>query len=185
MKFASKNNVVKGRKAPRGATGARPVTASYLRNAAMHYLSGRTASTSMLRQILTRRATRRLGVRSLDDDMRSLIDKAVADLVALGLIDDARYAENRAASLRRKGLSIKRIGLGLKQKGIDAALASRAIASDLDDLSQARLFAERKKLGPWRRGGADPAKRQKEVQALMRAGFSYSIAAKALTGPAD
>ena len=142
------------------------MTASYLRNAAMHYLSGRAASTSMLRQTLTRRAKRRLDVRTLDEPTAALIDKAIADLVALGMIDDTRFAENRAASLQRKGLSIKRIGLGLKLKGIDTRTAARAMAPDLDDLAQARLFAERKKLGPWRGGGPDETKRQKELQAL-------------------
>ena len=169
----------KGRQAKSEAR-PRPVTASYLRNAAMHYLSGRAASTSMLRQTLTRRAKRRLDLRTLDEPTAALIDKAIADLVALGMIDDTRFAENRAASLQRKGLSIKRIGLGLKLKGIDTRTAARAMAPDLDDLAQARLFAERKKLGPWRRGGPDESKRQKELQALMRAGFSYAIAKKAL-----
>lgn len=139
----------------------------------------------MLRQTLTRRAKRRLAIKSLDEAARDLIEKTIADLVGLGLINDGRFAENRAAALQRKGLSIKRIGIGLKQKGIDQVTATRAIAPGLDDLSQARLFAERKKFGPWRRGGVDPSKRPKELQALMRAGFSYAIAMKALAEAAD
>lgn len=186
MKIADKTKPSKERRpSRRPAAKPKPVTASYLRNSAMHYLSGRAASTAMLHETLTRRAKRRLDVKALDEATRELVDKVVADLVGLGLIDDARFAENRAASLQRKGLSIKRIGLGLKLKGIDQATTARALSPDLDDLSQARLFAERKKLGPWRRGGTDPAKRQKELQALMRAGFSYSIAARALTDTAD
>lgn len=135
----------------------------------------------MLRQTLTRRATRRLCIKSLDDDERAKIERAIEELVVLGLLNDKRFAENRAASLQRKGLSTRRIGLGLKLKGIDAATAAIAMPGELDDLTQARLFAERKKIGAWRRGGVDPAKRQKELQALMRAGFSYAIAAKALS----
>lgn len=173
-------------KVPRRAKAAdfkpRPVTASYLRNAAMHYLSGRTASVSMLRQTLTRRAKRRLAVNALESGTQELIERAIAELAGLGMINDKRFAENRAASLQRKGLSKKRIGLGLKLKGIDAATAASVLSGDVDDLTQARVFAERKKLGPWRRGGADPDRRTKDLQALMRAGFSYSIAVKALAG---
>lgn len=151
----------------------------------MHYLSGRAASVSMLRQTLSRRAKRRLAVKTLEAGTQELIERAIAELASLGMIDDKRFAENRAASLQRKGLSKKRIGLGLKLKGIDAATAALAMSDDLDDLAQARVFAERKKLGPWRRGGADPDRRTKDLQALMRAGFSYSIAVKALAGHSD
>lgn len=182
MKKVSKNNGV--RRSPRRSDAIRkprPVTPSYLRNAAMHYLSGRAASTAMLRQTLARRAKRRLDVKSLDEPTRTLIEQAIADLVSLGMLDDVRFAQTRAASLQRKGLSLKRIGLGLEQKGIDKSTASRAVSAGIDDFAQARLFAQRKKLGPWRRGGLDPAKRQKEIQALIRAGFTFSIAAKTLS----
>lgn len=162
----------------------RPVTASYLRNAAMHYLSGRAASAAMVRATLVRRSVRRLGVRSLEPATLSLIDAAIAELSTLGLIDDGRFAQTRAASLRDRGLSKRRIGLGLKLKGIDADLATAAQAG-IDDLTQARRFAERKRLGRWRHGGADPASRDKDLRALARAGFSYPIAARALAADDD
>jgi regulatory protein len=89
--------------------GPQPVTAVYLRNAAMHYLSGRAASESMLRQTLERRAKRRLDMRTLDDETKTLIAAAIADLVTHGLLNDAKFAEGRAASLMRKGFSKRRI----------------------------------------------------------------------------
>ncbi len=170
---------------PAKPVGPRPVTASYLRNAAMQYLSTRSASTAMLRQTLERRAKRRLDVKLLADDTRSLIDKTVADLVALGLVNDAKFAEARAASLVRKGLSRQRITLGLRAKGIDGDTLEQTIATDLDDLTQARRFVERKRLGSWRRGGATPETRDKDLRALARAGFSYQIAAQALAATTD
>jgi regulatory protein len=175
---------VTGRK-KREPAKSRPVTASYLRNSAMHYLSARAASVAMLRQTLERRAKRRMAVRSLEPETKALIETAIADLVALGLINDAKFAENRAASLARKGFSKRRIGFGLKLKGIAAETIETAIAPDVDDLTQARLFVERKRLGRFRRGGALPETRDKDLRALARAGFGYGVAAKALDAPDD
>jgi regulatory protein len=159
----------------------RPVTAMYLRNSAMHYLSARSASTAMLRQTLERRAKTRLGVRQLSEETRALIDKAIADLVALGMLNDATFAQARARSLQGKGFSKRRITEGLRLKGIGGAQAAQAIDPELDELTQARRFAERKRLGAWRRGGATPETRDKDLRALARAGFAYVIASKALS----
>jgi regulatory protein len=164
-------------------TGPRPVTPAYLRNAAMHYLSGRSASVAMLQQTLDRRAKRRLAVRTLEPEICTLIETTIAELLKLGLLNDAKFAENRAASLTRKGFSKSRIGLGLKQKGITGATLEAAISPDHNDLVQARLFAQRKRLGHWRRGDTAPEKRDKDLRALARAGFSYAISAKALAEP--
>jgi regulatory protein len=163
--------------------GPRPVTASYLRNAAMHYLSGRSASEVMLRQTLERRAKKRLAVRALSEETTALIAAALAEMITLRLVDDVKFAEGRAASLARKGLGKRRIAMGLRQKGIVGDKIEAAIAPDLDELTQARRFAERKRLGTWRRDGGSRETRDKDLRALARAGFSYGIAAKALEQP--
>ena len=103
--------------AAKSTSKPRPVTAAYLRNSAMHYLASRAASATMVRQTLQRRAKRRLAVRSLDADIEILIDKAVVELITLGLIDDAKFAESRAATLVRKGFSRGRIAQGLERQG--------------------------------------------------------------------
>lgn len=171
------------RKAPprtRQPPTPRPVTESYLRNSAMHYLSQRAASTSMLRQTLVRRAKRRLCQQSLPEEIGERIDTTIANLVKLGLINDDTFAANRAASLVRKGFSKRRIEQGLHAKGIKGERAARAIGDDLDELAQARLFSERKRLGPWRRSAATPETHQKDLRAMARAGFSLSVARLAL-----
>ncbi len=163
----------------------RHVTESYLRNSAMHYLSQRAASTSMLRQTLVRRAKRRLCQQSLPEEVGDRIDTVIAALVKLGLINDDTFAANRAASLARKGFSKRRIEQGLHAKGIKGERAARAIGDDLDELAQARRFAERKRLGSWRRGDASPELHQKDLRAMARAGFSLSTARKALEPEVD
>lgn len=136
----------------------------------------------MVRATLVRRAKRRQDVKALEPDIMTLIEGCLTELVGLGLIDDKRFAEGRAASLRAKGLSQRRIALGLKLKGIDAELAA-VTQGDIDDLAQARRYAERKRLGPWRSsGGSDPTQRDKDLRSLARAGFSFEIAKQALKG---
>ena len=168
---------------PRERPGPRPVTASYLRNAAMRYISGRSASAAMVRQTLERRAKRRLCVTSLDEPTRTLIDGAIKTLQQAGLLDDAQFAEGRAATLTRRGLPRRRITAGLRLKGIDSATIERVVGSEIDELAQARRFIQRKRLGPWRRGGMTPETRRKDLGALCRAGFSLSIASRAFDKP--
>ena len=163
----------------------RPVTAAYLRNAAMHYLSQRSASAQMVRQVLSRRAKKRAGVKRLEPEMQQLIDAAVAALVALGLIDDARFAEVRATTLAGRGLSRRRIVAGLAAKGISRETVAATAAAEVDELAQARRYVERRRLGKFRRGGVTEASRARDLAALARAGFSYGIAAKALAVAED
>ncbi len=163
----------------------RPVTASYLTNAGMAYLRQRSASRSMLLQVHKRRALRRQMVTTLDADVLVLIEAALDQFTALGLLDDARYAAGRAALLQRKGLPARRIAMGLKQKGLKTETIDAAMAEPIDELAQARRFAERKRLGPWRmsapRADQRAARDQKDLAALMRAGFPFRIAKAALT----
>ena len=168
---------------PSTPPATRPVTASYLRKAALHYISGRAASAAMVRQTLQRRAKRRLAVRALEPATVALIEAAIAELLTLGLLDDAKFAEVRTGTLARKGLSRGRIAQGLRAKGIAKETVALAITDDIDELAQARRFVERKRLGSLRRGGSTPESRKKDLGALARAGFGFAVAAKALSQP--
>jgi regulatory protein len=163
----------------------RPVTAPYLTNVGMAYLSQRSASRSMLLQVFKRRALRRQQVKVLEPDVLALIETTLDQLVTLGLLDDARFAVGRAASLQRKGLPTRRIAMGLKQKGLKGDTIDAAMATPIDEYAQARRYAERKRLGPWRmsepRDDARQARDEKDLRALMRAGFPFRIAKAALT----
>jgi regulatory protein len=162
------------------SSGPLPVTATYLRNAAMHYLSGRAASLAMLRQTLERRAKRRLGVRVLEAPIRDLIEAAVSEFQKLDLVDDRTFAEGRAATLKSRGLGLRRIVQGLAAKGVPRGTTEDVLAGEFDELAQARRFVERKRLGALRRGGMTPESRRKDLGALARAGFSFAIANRAL-----
>lgn len=109
----------------------------------------------------------------------------MAACIAAGLVDDAAFAAGRTATLRRRGWPERRIRMALGQKGVAAPLVDAAIAADDgDDESAALRFAARRRLGPWR--GANRAeKRDKDIAAMMRAGFSLTLARQAIDAPPD
>ncbi|WP_185983646.1 regulatory protein RecX [Aureimonas mangrovi] len=165
---------------------ARPVTADYLFRAAVHYLERYASSSGNLRRVLERKAARRL--READDgdgeppDVIALIDETLARLLELKLIDDAEFARARVASLRRRGASRRQTAAKLAEKGVERETAEAAMAADETDEREAALaYARRRRLGPHRAREREE-RRDRDVAAMMRAGFSYADAAFAVDG---
>jgi regulatory protein len=121
---------------------------------------------------------------------RALIVDLIERYRRSGLLDDAAFAQARAQTLHQRGVSVRAIKARLTEKGvsgpeIDAAL--RALAEDTDadttpDLEAARRTARRRRLGPWRNGDERDARREKDLAALARAGFSYAVAKAVIDG---
>jgi len=119
------------------------------------------------------------------------IDAVIDRLRRAGLLDDARHAETRAVSLIRRGDSRALIARRLRADGVDEdivratldALASDAPGPD-PDLSAAAVLARRRRLGPYR---ADPedraARRDRDLAALARKGFSARVARTVVDAP--
>jgi regulatory protein len=140
----------------------------------------------MLKRVLTRRAANRMKVQKLEEAAATMIETALDQLVDLGLLNDETYAIGRVSSLKQKGLSKRRVSLMMQVKGLDRQTIAIAIGDELDDLTQARRFAERKRLGPWRSSVStslnQPDRDRKDLRILQRAGFPYAIAKAALAG---
>lgn len=176
--------------APRGGGPARKpprrISADYLQRAAMHYLERYSAPAAQLRRVLQRKVA--LSCRHYGEEperFAAMLDDVVARCVSSGLVDDRRFAEARAASLRRKGRSSRAIAARLSAKGVGRGLVAEASQSTEDqELAAARLAARRKRLGPWSRGDR-AADRQKHLAALARAGFSMTIARTVIDGAGD
>ena len=164
----------------------KPVTAAYLERAAVFYLERFGSSSENLRRVLMRKARRRAGAASaLPPDLVEMITEVVAKTVRSGLVDDAAYANSKLNSLLRKGASTRKASGALRAKGVPAETVAAALAgSEPDDAAQARRYAERRRLGPWR-NPQDPAKRERDLAALCRAGFPYRIAVAALSSEPD
>ncbi|WP_083936003.1 HWE histidine kinase domain-containing protein [Methylobacterium sp. B1] len=77
---------------------------AWLERAALHYLERYSASTEMLRRTLARRVQKRARARGEDPALfTDLVTATVARAVSAGLVDDARFADTRLATLRRRG----------------------------------------------------------------------------------
>ena len=161
-----------------------PVTAAYLERAALHYLERYSASAEMLRKTLRRRATKRAQARGEEPAaFEEMIDAVVAKAVAGGLVDDARFAAARLATLRRRGASARGASAKLAAKGVprevvEAAMQAEGAQNNPEDaeIEAARAYARRRRLGPHRPAETRQAHRERDLAALARAGFRYDLA---------
>jgi len=150
---------------------------------ALAYLGRFASSAENLRRVLLRRARRRgLPVPEASEQTATLVDALVERYRGSGLLDDVAYAAARVQSLHRRGESAARIRARLAEKGVERSLATAAVQSlraetDDPDLAAACAFARRRRLGPYRRAAADPAR---ELGAFARAGFPRRVAERVL-----
>jgi regulatory protein len=114
------------------------------------------------------------------------LDAVIERCVATGLVDDRRFAEARAATLRRKGQSSRAVTARLAAKGVARELASELAAADAsEEQAAAQVAAKRRRLGPWREAGQRAACRQKDLAALARLGFDFATVRSVIDGDPD
>ncbi|WP_349360627.1 regulatory protein RecX [Stappia sp.] len=160
------------------ARSPKPPTEDRLTKSALSYLDRYGTTTANLRAVLQRKVWRACAALDLDPaEHEATIDAVVARCERAGLLDDARYAEARISSERRKGRSGRRIAAVLAAKGVPTDIAERQMRDDgVSEFAAACTAARKKRLGPWRTTDADHARRQKEMATLCRAGFAPSLA---------
>ena len=180
------------REAGGGAVGTTPIEAALLENWALAYLARYASSTENLRRVLKRRARRRLGLADRDGIRAAdaLIDALVARYGDAQLLDDAAYAAGRARRDLTRGRSLAQIKSGLAAKGVGGEAAEAAIAALCEgttdpELAAAIAFARRRRLGPFHGDppGDPQTRRQRELAAFARAGFSRGSAEAVLACP--
>ncbi|ATB40715.1 regulatory protein RecX [Cystobacter fuscus] len=168
----------------------RKVSPRYLENAALHYLKRYSATMSQLKTVLVRRVDRSLRFHGGErTEALGWVDALVEKLVRNGLVNDQAYAETKAHSLRASGRSARVIAQKLKLKGVAKEVVEQKVAEASAEVSEeqaARIWARKKRLGPFRR---DPKtrsdNRQRDLAAMARAGFSFAMAKKIIDGSAD
>lgn len=160
---------------------------AWLERAALHYLERYSASTEMLRRTLARRVQKRARARGEDPALfTDLVTTTVARAVSAGLVDDARFADTRLATLRRRGTSSRGVSAKLAAKGVPRDVVEAAMLAERDALPDseaeaiedqaARAYAKRRRLGPYRRPDQRAAHRDRDLAAMARAGFAYDLA---------
>jgi regulatory protein len=182
----SESNVVVGRGSDR-RRAPRPMTRSRIENIALHHIERFPTSRAGLRRVLERRAERSrtaLGVGD-ESEQSAWIDAAIARLGELGLLDDRAFAAALTRRLRARGSSRRLIEARLADKGVDAEIRREVLDegehAEAAELAAASAYVRRRRLGPHR---PDPelrsARRDRDLAALARAGFTYAIAQKSL-----
>nr|WP_319387551.1 RecX family transcriptional regulator [uncultured Roseibium sp.] len=162
-------------------------TIERLTRSAIHYLERYSSSENNLRKVLERRVLKACRHHGLDPaDFSGMIDKVLKKCVDSGLVNDRSYAETKTASLRRRGGSRRKIEAQLTQKGVDRD----TIKSVLDDSTgteeeAAGAYARRRRLGPFRNAADRAARREKDLAAMCRAGFSFDIAVRVIDATED
>ena len=174
-----------------------PPDEAALREAALTYLARYSATQTGLLRVLNRRIAR--WARAADAPAEATqaplaaARSVVARLAALGVVNDAAFAEGRARALQRAGRSRRAIAAHLQAKGVPASLAMPP-DDPAAELAAALLYSSRRRMGPFRRAsiatGSDaaapePDARQRDLARLARAGFPASVAGRALDLSAD
>jgi len=156
----------------------KPPTQDRLTRSALHYLERYASSTANLRRVLERKVLKACQALDLNPaDYETMINAVIEAVTRNGLVDDRSYAETKAASLRRRGGSRRKIEAQLASKGVDRDTIRKVLNSDDDsDEDAARTFARRRRLGPFHTSGNRSERRDKDLAAMCRAGFSFEIA---------
>lgn len=163
------------------------MTEGSLRKAALGYIDRYATSTEHLRRVLERKIRRSVHAHGTDAvEAAGWTTRILADLVNGHLIDDESYAAARARALRTRGASSRAIHAALKKKGLQQQVIERVMASR-DSLDENRTaacyYARRKRLGPYRASAVRAGRRDRDLAALARAGFDYSLALEVIDAP--
>lgn len=153
----------------------RPLDPARLEEMALAYVARFATSAGKLSAYLARKLRERgweEGATPAD------VPALVARFVARGYVDDAGFARAKGQGLLRRGYGARRIDQALGAAGIAEDLREEARGSERDRRAAALAFARKRRLGPFHREGAclDPATREKQVAAMLRAGHPLASA---------
>ena len=169
---ASRANSGRPRRVPK------PLDAARLDELALTYVARFATSAAKLERYLKRK----LRERGWEGEREPDLAKLVGRYVELGYVDDAAYARARSGSLLRRGYGARRVDQALGQAGIAENLRAEVAPGQVAAREAAATYARRRRLGPY--GNADPAVREKQLAAMVRAGHGFD-AARALVDAAS
>lgn len=168
--------------------------ARFLASVARFYLNRYSVSVAGFRAYLSRKLANSVHADGLSPPQaRAEIDGLIDRLIRSGLLDDQRYADQRAGSLHRRGKGLCVIAHDLKARGLGEDVMARALDGLRDhvpvhlrdgdpDFLAAVRYARKKRLGPFAVGDEQGSEqhrhnaRQRALAAFARQGFSLSLA---------
>lgn len=162
-------------------------TIERLTRSAVHYLERYSSSEKNLRKVLERRVLKACRHHGLDpSDFTGMIDTVVQKCTGSGLVNDRTYAETKTASLRRRGGSRRKIEAQLAHKGVDRdTIQSVLDGGNVTEDDAAAVYARRRRLGPFRNAADRQERRERDLAAMCRAGFSFDVALRVIDAAND
>ncbi|WP_408587275.1 regulatory protein RecX [Novosphingobium sp.] len=157
-----------------GKRAPRPLDAGRLEELALSYVARFATSAGKLSDYLKRK----LRERGWEGEAPPDVAAAVARMVDLRYVDDGVFARAKGQGMLRRGLGARRIGQALGAAGIDEDLREEGLGSVRERREAALVLARKRRFGPFGRDGAshDPATREKQVAAMLRAGHPLASA---------
>lgn len=155
-----------GRKSPK------PLDSASLNELALAYVARFATSAGKLSTYLARK----LRERGWQGDDSADVAAIVGRFVALGYVDDAGFARAKGGSLLRRGYGERRVSQALDAAGIAAEDRGEAIGTARERRQSALVLARKRRFGPFSRVVPDPAARERQVAAMLRAGHPLATA---------
>jgi regulatory protein len=162
-----------------------PLDEATLRDLALSY-AARFATTGAKLEAFLARKIRERGVEQDADGRRVELDvqALVGRLVELGYVDDDAYARARSRDLTGRGYGARRVEQALWAAGVAEEAREEHAPGEAEKRRAAMLMARKRGYGPYARSEAaeaeeepapplDPARREKQIAAMLRAGHDY------------
>lgn len=163
---------------------AKKITKQRLKNVALYYLQRFESSRGNLQKVLMKRITEYAYQNPDYDKSEALewVEELLNDFEGYGYINDGRYAEIKIRDYVNAGKSLRYIQGKLQQKGIDTNVVENILEEQEYDAWEVALkFAKKKRIGPYRLDAESRSEnRQKDMGALVRAGFDYDVTSRVL-----
>ena len=167
---------------PKRKRPAKKITPQRLKNIGLYYLKRFESSVENLRSVLQKRVNQyaRENPEFNKQEAYQWVENVLAEFEKLHYLDDERFTEIKVRHYLAVGKPARYIQNKLREKGV----ANAQIDEMLDDFGynpqeMALKLAKRKKIGPFRPNEeARKLNRQKDMAALIRAGFDYDVVAE-------
>ncbi|QLF71908.1 regulatory protein RecX (plasmid) [Peteryoungia desertarenae] len=156
--------------------GPTPRMQAWARNSAAYRLARRMMTEKELGDAIARKAQEKFHAITLQQ-VRTLVDIALAFGREMKALDDVSYAEIRSRASQRAGKSRRLIARKLMEKGIDRETVT-TVLEEADDLVSGVIFARKRGFGPFRRTDLDDRQRRRELAAFARNGYGFDLACR-------
>lgn len=157
----------------------KPLDPARLEELALAYVARFSTSAAKLERYLRRKVRER----GWSDDADPPLAPLVARFADLGYIDDEGYARMKSGSLLRRGYGARRVNQALCEAGIAEDLRSAVAPDERAERQAALSYARRRRLGPFGDRACDPASREKQLAAMVRAGHGFEAARALVQAP--